>query len=151
MKIQIHEEKVKKIFNNSESYEDRQERMWNEDLIWYQRQAADTAVNEAEPIKKATQSIYNRHFALKLFNSCKKKGRKIRALYDWSTKYNTYISEDGFECREATGKLMNTFKFDKCDEDTIYLVPEARITDERPHDFFLWKKKNEKWLGREKE
>ena len=145
MKIIPKENNSEFLSNGFDDYEEKKGKDRNNDLIWLQQEAAQEPVSDALKIYNATDSWYNGKFGVKVLGSLRK--RKITPVIEdqWSTKIEK-VRGDFIDYLPSV-KLIDRYPFHKCNDDTIYIVPEGSTSDERPHDFLIWAGKAKKCLA----
>tara|TARA_X000000950_G_C13776548_1_gene603289 strand:- start:72 stop:740 length:669 start_codon:yes stop_codon:yes gene_type:complete len=145
MKIIPKENNSEFLSNGFDDYEEKKGKDRNNDLIWLQQEAAQEPVSDALKIYNATDSWYNGKFGVKVLASLRK--RKITPVIEdqWSTKIEK-VRGDFIDYLPSV-KLIDRYPFHKCNDDTIYIVPEGSTSDERPHDFLIWAGKAKKCLA----
>ena len=118
----------------------------NADLIWLQQEAAKEPVRDAFKIYDNTDSWYNGKFGIKVIASMRKrKKKKLVIEQEWSSKI-VKIKGDYIDYIPSV-PLIDQYPFQKCENDTLYIIPEGSTSDERPHDFIIWIGKARKCLA----
>ena len=145
MKIIVKDTEPKVLSNGYENYEERKLDERNEDLKWIQQQAAKEPVADVLKIYENTSSWYNGKFGVKLIASLRKRNAKFKIEENWSSDIKK-IKGDYIDFITSV-PLIDQYPFHKCDNETIYIVPEGSTSDERPHDFLIWKGKAAKCVA----
>ena len=145
MKIIQKEIKPDVLKNGFDNYEEKKEADVNKHLLWLQQEASKEPVSDAFKINESTNSWYNIIFGFKLIASLRK--RTIDYVID--EKWSSIIDrvEGDYIDYLTSVKLIDQYPFKKCDDDKIYIIPECSTSDERPHDFFIWRGKASKGLA----
>ncbi|MDC1154629.1 hypothetical protein OAT07_00210 [Candidatus Pelagibacter sp.] len=145
MKIIPKENNSEILSNGFDNYEEKKDKDRNDDLIWLQQEAAQEPVSDALKIYNNTNSWYNGKFGIKVLASLRKRKKSLIIEDQWSTKIEK-IRGDFIDYLPSV-KLIDRYPFHKCDDNTIYIVPEGSTCDERPHDFLMWIGKARKCLA----
>jgi len=126
-----------------DDYEEWKTNERKKDLEWLSKKIASDLNGDMQNLINSTDSAYNFKLGTRLIYKKHKRHKPYCLLHNWATKKEAVPGEkNNFLLNKTSkgnvGKFMNQFPWKKCKPGVLYIVPEAMVTDERPHDFFLF-------------